>query len=55
MLFQLTRRLRSSHDDRYHDGAIDHGVMIRGRVAQTTLAKRQRPWLTDKRAGALKV
>ena len=26
MLCQLTRRLRSRHDDRYHDRAVDHGV-----------------------------
>lgn len=26
MLYQLTRRLRSRHDDRYHGGAVDHGL-----------------------------
>jgi hypothetical protein len=58
MLYQLTRRLRSRHDDRYHGGAVDHGLDMSStwaRVAQTTMAKRQRSWSADKIAGARQV
>ena len=47
MLCELTRRLRSRHDDSYHGGTVDHRV--------GGLDWRKRHWLKDKRVSALKV